>query len=173
MKYYVTIEDRVVELDLDDTSDGWTATIEGRTYGLDLVPTAGESLFSLIVDGASHELLVEDVPGGLEVLLGGELFHTVVQDEWQRRLANIQRKGAVDAGETIVRAPMPGAVVGVSVAAGDAVKRGQGLVVLSAMKMENEIRSPRDGTISAVHVSEGDKVDQNAELVTLAAAEAT
>jgi len=113
------------------------------------------------------------VPGGLEVLLGGELFHTVVQDEWQRRLANIQRKGAVDAGETSVRAPMPGAVVGVSVAAGDAVKRGQGLVVLSAMKMENEIRSPRDGTISAVHVSEGDKVDQNAELVTLAAAEAT
>jgi len=54
VKYYVTIEDRVVELDLDDTSDGWTATIEGRTYGLDLVPTAGESLFSLIVDGASH-----------------------------------------------------------------------------------------------------------------------
>lgn len=171
MKYYVTIEDRVVELDLDDTAGGWTATVEGRTYGLDLVATAGDSLFSMIVDGQSHELLVEDVPGGLEVLIGGELFHTVVQDEWERRLATIQRKSTAEAGETVVRAPMPGAVVGVAVAGGDTVKRGQGLVVLSAMKMENEIRSPRDGTVAAVHVAEGDKVEQNAELVTLAAAE--
>jgi acetyl/propionyl-CoA carboxylase alpha subunit len=171
VKYYVTIEDRVVELDLDDTAGGWTATIEGRTYGLDLVATAGDALFSFIVDGASHELLVEDVPGGMEILVGGELFHIVVQDEWERRLANIQRKTSVETGETIVKAPMPGAVMGVSVAAGDDVKRGQGLLVLSAMKMENEIRSPRDGKIVAVHVSEGDKVEQNADLVTIGIAE--
>jgi acetyl/propionyl-CoA carboxylase alpha subunit len=167
VKYYVTIEDRVVDIDLDDTAEGWTATIEGRTYGLDLVATAGDSLFSLIVDNASHELLVEDVPGGIEILVGGELFHIVVQDEWERRLANIQRKTSAETGETIVKAPMPGAVVGVAVAAGDVVKRGQGLVVLSAMKMENEIRSPREGTIVSVHVAEGDKVEQNADLVTI------
>jgi acetyl/propionyl-CoA carboxylase alpha subunit len=171
VKYYVTIEDRVVEIDLDDTSGGWTGTIEGHTYGLDLVATAGDALFSFIVDGQSHELLVEDVPGGVEILVGGELFHIVVQDEWERRLANIQRKTAVESGETVVKAPMPGAVVGVAVAVGDAVKRGQGLVVLSAMKMENEIRSPRDGTIIGVHVAEGDKVDQSADLVTIGTAE--
>ena len=171
MKYYVTIEDRVVEMDLDDTADGWTATIEGRTYHLDLTATSGQSLFSLIVDHASHEILVEDAPGGIEVLVGGELFRCLVQDEWERRLANIQRKSAAETGETVVRAPMPGAVVSVHVAPGAAVKRGQGLVILSSMKMENEIRAPRDGTISAVHVNEGDKVDQNADLITIAALE--
>jgi len=171
LKYYVTVEDRVVEIDLDETAEGWTATIGGRTYRLDLAATSGDALYSLIVDHASHEVLVEDAPaGGLDVLIGGQLFHILVQDEWERRLANIQRKTAAETGQTVVRAPMPGAVVSVRVAAGDAVRRGQGLVILSAMKMENEIRSPRDGQVAAVHVNEGDKVEQNAELVTIAAA---
>jgi len=167
VKYYVTIEDRVVEIEIDDTPAGSTATIEGRTYHLDLRPTSGDALFSLMVEHASHEVLVEDTESGMEIIVGGELFHTLVQDEWQRRLANIQRKSAVETGETIVRAPMPGQVVRTEVEVGAAVKRGQGLVILSAMKMENEIRSPRDGKILTVHVSEGDKVDQNAELVTI------
>ena len=167
MKYYVTIEDRVVEIEIEDTPTGSTATIEGRTYHLDLRPTSGDALFSLMVEHASHEVLVEDAESGMEIIVGGELFHTVVQDEWQRRLANIQRKTAVETGETVVRAPMPGQVVRTEVEAGAIVKRGQGLVILSAMKMENEIRSPRDGKVLTLHVSEGDKVDQNAELVTI------
>jgi biotin carboxyl carrier protein len=167
VKYYVTIEDRVVEIEIDDTPTGPTATIEGRTYRLDLRPTSGDALFSLMVEHASHEVLVEDAEGGMEIIVGGELFHILVQDEWQRRLANIQRKTAVETGETVLRAPMPGQVLRTDVEVGAVVKRGQGLVILSAMKMENEIRSPRDGRIVAVHVAEGDKVDQNADLVTI------
>ena len=167
MKYYVTIEDRVVEIEIDDTPTGSTATIEGRTYRLDLRPTSGDALFSLLVENASHEVLVEDADGGMEILVAGELFHTLVQDEWERRLANIQRKTAVETGLTVVRAPMPGQVVRTEVEVGALVKRGQGLVILSAMKMENEIRSPRDGKIVEVHISEGDKVDQNADLITI------
>jgi biotin carboxyl carrier protein len=167
MKYYVTIEDRVVEIDVDDTATGLTATIEGRVYRLDLRPTSGDALFSLMVEHASHEVLVEEAEGGMEVIVGGQLFHILVQDEWQRRLANIQRKGAVETGQTVLRAPMPGQVVRTEVEAGAVVKRGQGLVILSAMKMENEIRSPRDGRIVAVHVAEGDKVEQNADLITI------
>ena len=167
MKYYITIEDRTLEIDLNDTPEGKTATIEGRTYALDLVPISADTLFSLIVDNVSHEVLVEET----EVIVEGELFHVKVQDEWERRLATIQRKNVVETGETVVKAPMPGAVVRVEVEAGAAVKRGQGLVILSAMKMENEIRSPRDGKIAAVHVSEGDKVEQNADLVTIGPAD--
>ena len=167
MKYYVTIEDRVVEVDLDDTPAGRTATIEGRTYDLSLLPLAGDELFSLVVDNQSRELLVEDVEGGMEVIVGGELFHIVVQDEWERRLAGIQRKDAAATGETVVKAPMPGQVVGVPAQVDQAVKVGQALAVLSAMKMENEIRSPREGKILAVHVSPGDKVEQGAPLVTI------
>jgi biotin carboxyl carrier protein len=167
MKYYVTIEDRVVEVDLDDTPAGRTATIEGRVYNLSLLPLAGDELFSLIVDDQSRELLVEDVEGGMEVIVGGELFHIVVQDEWERRLAGIQRKDASNTGEIVVKAPMPGQVVAVPVAADQMIKTGQALAVLSAMKMENEIRSPRDGKITAVHVGPGDKVEQGAPLVTI------
>jgi biotin carboxyl carrier protein len=167
VKYYVTIEDRVVEIDLDDTPTGLTATIEGRVYRLDLRQTSGDALFSLMVEHASHEVLVEDAESGMEILVGGELFHTLVQDEWQRRLANIQRKATVETGETVVRAPMPGQVLRTEVEVGAVVRRGQGLVILSAMKMENEIRSPRDGKILAIHVEEGDKVEQNADLVTI------
>ncbi|HEV8633298.1 MAG TPA: biotin/lipoyl-containing protein [Chloroflexota bacterium] len=167
VKYYVTIEDRVVEVEVTDTPAGTTATIEGRTFDVDLLPVSAEELFSLVVDSQSHEVLVEDVEGGIEVIVGGELFRIVVQDEWERRLANIQRKSTAVTGETVVKAPMPGQVVGVPVQPGDAIKTGQGLVILSAMKMENEIRSPRDGAVVAVHIGEGDKVEQGAPLVTI------
>ena len=167
MKYYVTIEDRVVEVEVNDTLAGTTATIEGRTFAVDLLPVSADKLFSLVVDNQSHEVLVEDVEGGLEVIVGGELFRIAVQDEWERRLANIQRKTTAVTGETVVKAPMPGQVVGVPVKPGDTVKTGQGLVILSAMKMENEIRSPRDGAILSVHVAQGDKVEQGASLVTI------
>jgi biotin carboxyl carrier protein len=167
MRYYVTIEDRLIEVELDDTPAGRTATIEGHTYDVDLLPLAGDELFSLVVDNQSREVLVEDVESGIEVIIGGELFHIVVQDEWERRLAGIQRKEAANAGETVVKAPMPGQVIGVPVKPEQIVKSGQALAVLSAMKMENEIRSPREGKVTAVHVSEGDKVDQGAPLVTI------
>ena len=167
MKYYVTIEDRLIEVDLDDTPAGRTATIEGRVFELSLLPLAGDELFSLVVDNQSRELLVEDVEGGMEVIVGGELFHIVVQDEWERRLAGIQRKDAATTGETVVKAPMPGQVVGVPAQVDQAVKVGQPLAVLSAMKMENEIRSPREGKVIAVHVAPGDKVEQGAPLVTI------
>jgi acetyl/propionyl-CoA carboxylase alpha subunit len=167
VKYYVTIEDRVVEVEVTDTPAGTTATIEGRTFAVDLLPVSADELFSLVVDSQSHEVLVEDVADGIEVIVGGELFRIVVQDEWERRLASIQRKTAAVTGETIVKAPMPGQVIGVPVQTGNPIKTGQPLVILSAMKMENEIRSPRDGVIVAVHVSHGDKAEQGAPLVTI------
>lgn len=170
MRYYVTIEDRLIEVDLEDTPAGRTATIEGRVYNLDLLPLAGDELFSLVVDNQSRELLVEDVEGSMEVIVGGELFHIMVQDEWERRLAGIQRKTVAETGDTIVKAPMPGQVIGVPVAPEQLIKSGQALVMLSAMKMENEIRSPRDGKVVTIHVSQGDKVEQGAPLVTIGTA---
>jgi biotin carboxyl carrier protein len=171
VKYYVTIEDRILEIEIVDGPGGSTATVEGQTHALDLQPISADALFSLVVDRSSHEVLVENVDGGMEVVVAGELFHIVVQDEWERRLATIQRKSTAETGETVVRAPMPGAVVGVEVELGAPVKRGQGLVILSAMKMENEIRSPRDGKVVSIHVSQGDKVEQNADLVTIGPAD--
>lgn len=165
MKYYVTIEEHLVEIELSDTPAGYTATVEGTTHAIDVASVSGDAVYSLLVDGRSHDILVESTAAGVEITVGADLFQITVQDEWERRLANIQRRAAVEGGETIVRAPMPGAVVAAEVTAGARVKRGDGLIVLSAMKMENEIRAPRDGIVLQVLVAVGDKVERNASLV--------
>ena len=77
------------------------------------------------------------------------------------------KKAAVGAGEKVA-APMPGTIVSVNVSDGQAVKKGDVLVVLEAMKMENEIKAPADGTITSVAVSKGESVDTGATLVTIA-----
>lgn len=71
------------------------------------------------------------------------------------------------AGAETINAPMPGTIVNVQVKAGDAVTKGQVLLVLEAMKMENEIMSPRDGVIAGVHVSKGESVDSGKLLISL------
>lgn len=167
MKYYVTIEDRTVEIVLSDTPVERVATIDGVEYTFDLAAVSGGAFFSLMVNNASHEIMVEDTEAGMEIIVGGQLFHIAVQDEWERRLATIQRRNTTDTGEIVVRAPMPGAVIAVTATIQARVARGEGLVILSAMKMENDIRAPRDGVITVVHVSPGDKVEHGAPLVTL------
>lgn len=77
------------------------------------------------------------------------------------------KKAAVGAGEKVA-APMPGTIVSVNVSDGQAVKKGDVLVVLEAMKMENEIKAPADGTVTSVAVSKGESVDTGATLVTIA-----
>jgi biotin carboxyl carrier protein len=120
-----------------------------------------------LIDNRSYEVLVEAHGDAFDVLIGSQMFHLTVQDEWARRLANIQRKGEQVSGQVLVRAPMPGAVVSVGVEPGDEVKRGQGLIVLSAMKMENEIKSPRAGRVVSVDVQAGQTVEQGRTLVVI------
>ena len=84
------------------------------------------------------------------------------------RAAEQAKKTTPPAGERVVKSPMPGRVVKVLVAKGDAVEVGQGLVVLEAMKMENEVRAKAAGTVAEVHVTPGAAVEGNAKLVTLA-----
>ena len=78
------------------------------------------------------------------------------------------KKTSVSGGDRIVKSPMPGRVVKVLVAKGDSVEVGRGLVVLEAMKMENEVRAKVAGTVAEVHVAPGTAVEGSAKLVTLA-----
>lgn len=167
MKYYVDIKGQTIEITFAEHADRLTAIIGDQTMDVDVQQVTDPSLYSLIVDNQSHEVLVEPTETGYRVLVGGALFHISVQDEWERRLASIQRKDKVDTGLVGVKAPMPGVVIAVRVEAGQEIAAGSPLVILSAMKMENEIRSPRAGTVQAVHVETGQKVEQGAALVTI------
>lgn len=168
MKYYVEVDGEIIDVQFVEQGDLLLATLGDSTYTIDLKQVAGPALLSLLIDQHSHEVLVERVDEEYRVLVGGGgLFHIRVQDEWQRRLATIQRKDRVDTGKVTVKAPMPGVVVTVRVQPGDQVAAGAGMLALSAMKMENEIRAPRAGIVESVLVAPGQVVEQNAALITL------
>lgn len=167
MKFYVDVEGRTFELDFQDEDGQLRVEVDGLHLILDLRQVSAPSLYSLLIDNRSFDVLAEAKDDAYDILIGPEMFHLVVQDEWTRRLANIQRKTVVESGELAVKAPMPGAVVAVEVEVGQEVKRGQGLVVLSAMKMENQIKAPRAGRVVSVDVQAGQTVEQGRTLVVL------
>lgn len=167
MKYYVDVEGRTFELDFQEEGEQLRVQIGEQSLVLDLRQVTQPSLYSLLIDNRSYEIFVEAHGDEFDVLIGSEMFHLKVQDEWTRRLANIQRKTEVQSGDLAIKAPMPGAVVAVEVAPGEEVKRGQGLVILSAMKMENEIKAPRAGRVKSVEVQPGQTVEQGRTLVVI------
>ena len=128
--------------------------------------TLDHGAISLLVDGHSYNVEIEERGDEVAVSLRGELHRVDVANERQLKL----RVGAVSAsleGKQLIQAPMPGKVVKVLVKVGDVVTEGQGLVVVEAMKMENELKSPKAGTVTGLFVQEGATVELNAKLVTV------
>lgn len=123
-------------------------------------------VYSILMDGRSYEARVEEAPGGgLAVLIDGYRFEIEVRDprRWSRRSS-----GAGAEGVQNIAAPMPGKVVRVLVAPGDEVQAGQGLVVVEAMKMQNEMKASRAGRVQSVHAKEGATVAAGEVLATIA-----
>ena len=128
------------------------------------VEVAEPCVYSVVLDGRSYEARVEETPGLLVVVIDGRRFEIEVRDP--RRFS---RKGAgagVDGIQTLV-APMPGKLVRVLVAVGDEVAAGQGVLVVEAMKMQNEMKSPRAGKVLSVAAKEGATVMAGEVLATI------
>ena len=128
------------------------------------VEIAEPNVYSVLMDGRSYDARVEEVPGGLVVVIDGFRFEIDVRDP--RRFS---RKSAGRGGEGVqtILAPMPGKVVRVLVSAGDAVEAGQGLLVVEAMKMQNEMKASRAGTVLSVSTKEGATVTAGEVLATI------
>jgi biotin carboxyl carrier protein len=145
---------RVVEL--ERTAGGWRVTLDGQPVDADAVEISPYTL-SILLSGESHEIRITPAPGGkLKLQSGAQEFTAEVMDprSWSGR-----RHGQVEAeGRQQILAPMPGKVVRLLVKAGDRVEAGQGLLVVEAMKMQNEIRSPKSGTVERVLAKEGQPV---------------
>jgi len=125
---------------------------------------------SLLIDNASHETVVEPEEGERDaygVYVAGVRFEVKVQDERSRRLSQADRGLKAPAGELAIRAPIPGLVVKVLVCPGMQVEEGDSVLVLEAMKMENELRAPRAGRVHEVRVEPGTQVTAGAVLLTL------
>jgi biotin carboxyl carrier protein len=128
------------------------------------VEIAEPNVYSVLMDGRSYDARVEEVPGGLVVVIDGFRFEIDVRDP--RRFS---RKSGGRGGEGVqtILAPMPGKVVRVLVSAGDAVEAGQGLLVVEAMKMQNEMKASRAGTVLSVNTKEGATVTAGEVLATI------
>jgi biotin carboxyl carrier protein len=118
---------------------------------------------SLLVDGTSHSATLDERGDVVHVRLKASVFPVEILDEKKLRLRRAAGKFTVEGKQTIT-APMPGKVAKVLVAVGDQVQEGQGLLVIEAMKMENELRSPKAGKVVELHVKEGQTVEGNAKL---------
>lgn len=157
MKYFVTIGSRELVIEID----GATVTVDGRPHEAHLGPVPGTPLRHLLLDDESLTLAVEPRGGGdWEIAFRGTRHPVGVVDERTRHIRSLTSGGKGGGGPATVRSPMPGLVVKVQVNVGDRVQAGQGLLVLEAMKMENELRAPAAGVVSVVHVRAGQAVDK-------------
>jgi biotin carboxyl carrier protein len=170
MRYYVSLDPRPdakpTLVDLVELPSGvLEVKVDGLPVSVDVVRVGSQ--LSVRVDGKVVDLTTEGAPPDLGVVASGHRSFVRVESE-RMRSAESAKKAPSAAGDRVVKSPMPGRVVKVLVAKGDSVSAGQGLVVLEAMKMENEVRARADGTVAEVHVTAGAAVEGNAKLVTLA-----
>jgi len=135
----------------------YEVTIDGRTVRVDAA-RSGPTITSVIEDGRQFEVVVDEQGAhGFDVLVGGQLLHLNAQDERSKLLSQASQAAAT--GPQRVEAEMPGKVVKISTPVGSEVAEGEGVLILEAMKMENEITSPIAGVVTEVGVTEGQTVE--------------
>jgi biotin carboxyl carrier protein len=164
MKYVTTVGDKEFLVEIVDEHH---VSIDGKTYEVDFVSVSGQPVYSLIADGKSHEAYVRESDEGWQVLLRGRLYPVRVEDEREKRLRAAAGGGVAETGEFHLKAPMPGLVVAIPVEEGQQVKKGQVLLILESMKMQNELKSPRDGTVNRIKVRAGESVEQKQPLLSV------
>jgi biotin carboxyl carrier protein len=141
----------------------YRVAIDGNEFLVDGKKT-GRTNYSLIVDNRSFEIEVDNAEDEYRVLVDGRNYHVHLVDERRVRVGGGQSDIQLQ-GRQKVSVPMPGKVIAVLVAQGDSVERGQGLVIVEAMKMENEVRSPIAGEVKEIKVKPGDAVEGGTVLI--------
>jgi len=165
MKLNIELGGKTRSVALSRLADGrLRCAIDGRELVADIVEIA-PGVFSILLGADVFEIRVEAAAGKLRVQIGGKEYVAGVHDprSWRRASgAAIESRGRQP-----VVAPMPGKVVRVLVAAGEPIEAGQGIAVVEAMKMQNEVRSPKTGSVERLFVAEGQTVNAGEVLATI------
>ena len=181
MSYISSVGDKAYNVETGENSPQRDISIDGMRHSIDwqqIAPLAADAKeqssiggrFSLLIGEKSYEVFARRInkPGGkghsYEIVVAGQRFEVDVEDEREKALTG-SIQAAHESGEAMVRAPMPGLVLGIPMETGAKVERGQTVVVLEAMKMENDLASPITGTLKEVRVSKGQTVNQGDVLV--------
>jgi pyruvate carboxylase subunit B len=163
MKYYVRVGDEEIEV----VHDGGEVRVDGAHLEAHIAEVEGTPVRMLTVGDEVHRIVVRRgaTRGSYTLWVDGFRHEVEALDERMRAIRELAGATAGPAGPAPLLAPMPGMVVRVQVQVGDVVLPGQGLVVMEAMKMENELRAARDGRVRDVSVTEGQSVDAGAVLM--------
>lgn len=165
-EHIITVEDN------EDNPHLFEVKMDGRVYEID-AHTMPSEIVSVLIDNKSYDLDLEKakpndaLDGCLGVRVRGRVVYLEMLDERRKKMKDAQMTRFSESGLVRVASPMPGKVLRVMVKPGQQVKEGEGLVVVEAMKMENELRSPRDGIIKEIVAKVGESVDGSALLLTI------
>jgi biotin carboxyl carrier protein len=164
MAFIAKLGEQTYTVDIEEIGKGvYRIAVDGNEFLVDGQKT-GRTNYSLIVDNRSFEIEVDNAEDEYRVLVDGRNYHVNLVDERRVRVGGAQSELQLQ-GRQKVSVPMPGKVIAVLVSLGDSVEKGQGLVIVEAMKMENEVRSPVAGEIKEIKVKPGDAVEGGAVLV--------
>ena len=171
MKYFVRLGSRTIEVEVL----GGSVRVDGEALDAHLAAVPGTPLHHLLLGGDSWTVAAQALEGmGLWALGAvGERVEVEVVDERTQAIQALTGKKGGPSGGGVVKAPMPGLVVRVPVTEGERVGPGTGLVVVEAMKMENELKATHPAVVKKVHVAPGAVVEKGAPLVTLESVEPT
>lgn len=164
MKYITTVDGKEFEIEVIDEKH---IRIDERLVAVDFESVSGQPVFSLILDGKSYESFISENDEGWQVLMRGRQYQITVEDEREKRLRAAASGGAAEGGEFNLKAPMPGLVVAIPVVEGQEIKKGQVLIILESMKMQNELKSPKDGIVERIRVKAGESVEQKQALLSV------
>ena len=162
MRYAVLLEGQVIEVEVD----GDRVTVAGETHGVSLSAIPGTPMRQLLLNGRPSTLAIESLGRGRWALTpGGERWEVEVLDERTRHIRSLTNGANRPPASVVLKAPMPGLVLRVQAVPGQRADAGAGLVVLEAMKMENELKAAAAGVIKAVLVQSGQAVEKGQVLV--------
>jgi biotin carboxyl carrier protein len=168
MRYFVTIGSRVLEVELGPQG----VRVEGEEVVADLAEMDGTEVRTLLLGGRSHRILVgRQGPGEWSMHLSGRQLRAKVLDERRQAIQELTGLRSGGGGARTLRAPMPGLVIKVEVQEGDPVIPGQGLIIVEAMKMENELKAEGEGRVGKILVAPGQTVEKDQILVEFDASE--
>ena len=163
MSYVGTIGEKEVKIVVLEAGVGrYRVTIDGQEHLVDACQVQS-TVWSVLYGTTSYEVDVQGKDEEYEVLIAGDCYKFTLMNEQRKALMRAGGKGSV--GKAMVTSPMPGKVVKLLVAEGEEVKADQGVIVIEAMKMENELKAAVTGKVKEIFVKEGEVVESGAKLL--------
>jgi biotin carboxyl carrier protein len=172
-RYLMRLGDSLTEVEVEEGPKGIRVRIGDQWHAISLEQIGGSALFSLIVDDRPHEFFAEERSGGLDIVIGPSRYTVLRERPGRPSMATPvpapqglhERPG--EAGGWVLLSPMTGLLQEVYVSRGDSVQAGDVMMIIEAMKMNNELRALRSGRVQEVYVSQGQRVEQGSALLLL------